>query len=290
MGFANIARKRVSLVVAATVLCVDIAGAFFGCARCRGGSLRDDQSITAGASLTVSADADGGSPSLQSSSRMWKITLDRSGGVAGIHEEVTLESDGHLERPGCSGPSCLQTQAPGPRVEEVAILLSKLQATHELSADPSWPNPCAHPDCIYTSITFTNDAGTYSVDPRSTFFEPLCGLLSSLPNSPPTEDRNRLDSGHAKGALACTRLLEQTRARIRELEEERQRAIEDVRGRLDIAEHNLTPTHPLVVSLRAQLDAMAEPSAALDALRREERQLVADVASGTCSLDFPEEQ
>ena len=72
--------------------------------------------------------------------------------------------------------------------------------------------------------------------------------------------------------------LEDARARLRLLEEEQQRAIDEARQRLTQAQLTLTPMHPTVIALQQQLDTVSQPSAALTELRDQERALMAQIA------------
>jgi uncharacterized protein involved in exopolysaccharide biosynthesis len=72
--------------------------------------------------------------------------------------------------------------------------------------------------------------------------------------------------------------LEETRARIRTTEENRQRKLDDVRQQLMQAELTLTPMHPTVIALQQQVESLSQPPAELAQLRMQERALMAQIA------------
>ncbi len=72
--------------------------------------------------------------------------------------------------------------------------------------------------------------------------------------------------------------LEEKRHQIRTLEEERQREIETLQQELMQAELTLTARHPTVIALKEKVDSLSQPSPMLAQLKREERQLMAQIA------------
>jgi uncharacterized protein involved in exopolysaccharide biosynthesis len=80
--------------------------------------------------------------------------------------------------------------------------------------------------------------------------------------------------------------LEDTRARIRTTEEDRQRKLDDVRQQLMQAQLTLTPMHPTVIALQQQVENLSQPPAELAQLRAQERALMAQIAPPMPSRAF----
>jgi uncharacterized protein involved in exopolysaccharide biosynthesis len=72
--------------------------------------------------------------------------------------------------------------------------------------------------------------------------------------------------------------LEQTRLRIKSLEEAQQRTSDGLKAQLLQAQLTLTPMHPTVIALQQQLEAISQPSPELAQLRAEERSLMSQIA------------
>jgi len=75
-----------------------------------------------------------------------------------------------------------------------------------------------------------------------------------------------------------TAALDDKRRQIRALEDERQRELSGLRQQLSQAQLTLTPQHPTVMALQAQIDARSQPSPELLQLKSEERALMAQLA------------
>lgn len=72
--------------------------------------------------------------------------------------------------------------------------------------------------------------------------------------------------------------LEEKRREIRTFEEERQRELETLRQQLMQAQLTLTARHPTVIALQQKVDSLSQPMPELAQLKREERQLMAQIA------------
>ena len=72
--------------------------------------------------------------------------------------------------------------------------------------------------------------------------------------------------------------LEEKRAQIRALEDTQARTLDTLRRQLVEARLTLTPSHPTVVALQQQVDALSEPSPDVERLRTEERALMDQIA------------
>jgi hypothetical protein len=75
-----------------------------------------------------------------------------------------------------------------------------------------------------------------------------------------------------------TKSLEQTRYRIKALEETQQRTVDALKGQLLQAQLTLTPMHPTVIALQQHINALSQPSQELLDLRNQERALMAEIA------------
>jgi uncharacterized protein involved in exopolysaccharide biosynthesis len=99
--------------------------------------------------------------------------------------------------------------------------------------------------------------------PRVYFSSPR---LTSAPASQPIADPD------------LTKSLEQTRLRIKALEETQQRTVDSLKQQLLQAQLTLTPMHPTVIALQQQVESLSQPSAELVQLRAEERALMLQIA------------
>jgi capsular polysaccharide biosynthesis protein len=75
-----------------------------------------------------------------------------------------------------------------------------------------------------------------------------------------------------------TAALEEKRSQLRTLETERQRELELLQQQLMQAQLSLTAQHPTVIALQQKVDALRQPSPELAQLKREERQLMSQIA------------
>jgi uncharacterized protein involved in exopolysaccharide biosynthesis len=90
--------------------------------------------------------------------------------------------------------------------------------------------------------------------------------LPRAPSSVPEQDPN------------VAKQLEDIRVRIRALEGEQQKSIDEARQQLTQAELTYTPIHPTVIALRQQLENVSQPTPELTELRGQERALMAQIA------------
>ena len=92
----------------------------------------------------------------------------------------------------------------------------------------------------------------------------------------------RRSSGGAAAPSTDTdvaRELEETRQRIRSLEDGRQRQIDSVRDQLRQAQLTLTPQHPTVIGLQRAFEGLSEPSPQLAELKANERKLMSVIVA-----------
>jgi uncharacterized protein involved in exopolysaccharide biosynthesis len=80
--------------------------------------------------------------------------------------------------------------------------------------------------------------------------------------------------------------LDEVRKKIRDMEDDRKRALGDAQRQLADARLTLGPLHPTVVSLNEKIDALEQPSPELAALKTQEHALVASIA-GASSAPAP---
>jgi uncharacterized protein involved in exopolysaccharide biosynthesis len=92
----------------------------------------------------------------------------------------------------------------------------------------------------------------------------------------------RRASGGAAASSADTdvaRELEETRQRIRSLEDGRQRQVDSVRDQLRQAQLTLTPQHPTVIGLQRALEGLSEPSPQLAELKAQEKKFMSVIVA-----------
>lgn len=80
---------------------------------------------------------------------------------------------------------------------------------------------------------------------------------------------------------ARTKLLEEKRRRIAELEAERQRLINDLNAQLTTLRGTLTPAHPSIVALERRLELAKNPAEEVASLKQQVQQLEAELADAT---------
>ncbi|MGH7271094.1 MAG: hypothetical protein ACREJ3_11750, partial [Polyangiaceae bacterium] len=75
----------------------------------------------------------------------------------------------------------------------------------------------------------------------------------------------------------ATRELEEKRLQIRAMEGDRQRELDAAREQLAQAQLTLTPMHPTVIALQQKVDALSQPSTALEQMKSEERAIMLQI-------------
>lgn len=109
---------------------------------------------------------------------------------------------------------------------------------------------------------------------------------SATPSSAPASKPDKRPPVHVPKAAAApdperTKLIEEKRRRIAEIEAERQRQINDLNAQLTTLRGTLTPAHPSIVALERRLEIAKNPHEDVTALKQQVQQLEAELANAS---------
>lgn len=162
-------------VSAVVALAAFLPGLLAGC-NSAGGSPRGDVMVQA-VPQAGELDADSGRPGV------WKIEYVLSGGFAGMHRQLSLNSSGVLIAADVRTKKSVEKQAAPEALADIAALLAKMDRSGMPDGRRPFANTCA--DCLQYGLTVVIDGQEY----RQRFHElsltdpvhaALVGLLSSL--------------------------------------------------------------------------------------------------------------